>query len=51
MLYVNEKMDCNEEVVKSDEFEEAVQAQSKFYNPNFSVNYFGLGRAVEDWEN
>jgi len=51
VLNINEKVECNEEMDRSDKYEQEVQTAFEFYNPNYSVNYFGLGRAVEDWEN
>jgi hypothetical protein len=47
---VNEKMDSVEEVDRSDNFVDEVQNQFEFYNANYNVNYFGLGRGVDDWQ-
>jgi len=48
MTNKNEKMDNIEEVERSDVFEEDSQKQFEFYNPNYNVNYFGLGRGSDD---
>jgi hypothetical protein len=50
MLNVNEKMDSNEEVARSDKSEEEVQTPFEFCISEYNVNYFGLGRSVEDWQ-
>lgn len=50
MLNSNEKMECMEEVDRKENFEEELQTQYEFYNSNYNVNYFGLGREVEDWK-
>ena len=50
MLNMNDKMDYIEEADKSEKFEEDLQNQFEFYNPNYNVNYFGLGRGAEDWQ-
>ena len=49
MLNVNEKMDCMEIVEERDNFEEETQSQFEFYNLNYNVNFFGVGRSSEDW--
>ena len=50
MLNVNEKMDYTEEVERDDNFGDETQIPFEFYNPNYNVNYFGLGRTVEEWQ-
>ena len=49
MLNVDEKMNCNEEVDRSDKYEKEVQTSFEFCVSDYNVNYFGLGRSVEDW--
>ncbi|WP_291632836.1 hypothetical protein [Clostridium sp.] len=49
MLNLNEKVDYLEETERNDNFETEKQNQVEFYNPNYTVNYFGAGREYEDW--
>ena len=48
MLNVNEKSDYIEETEKIDNIDEETQNKAEFYNPNYKVNFFGLGRDSED---
>jgi hypothetical protein len=45
---VNERMDNMENAEERSNFEEETQKQFEFYNLNYSVNFFGLGRGAED---
>jgi hypothetical protein len=48
MLNVYKNIDSNEEVDRSDKYEEEVQTPFEFCVSDYNVNYFGLGRSVED---
>ncbi|WP_291632835.1 hypothetical protein [Clostridium sp.] len=50
MLNLNEKVNYLEETERNDNFEAETENQVEFYNPNYAVNYFGLGRGCEDWQ-
>jgi len=50
MMKINEEMNYLENSEKNDNFKEETQNEFEFYNPNYNVNYFGLGRGSEDWQ-
>lgn len=50
MLNVNEGMDNMENAEKMDRVEEEFQNKFEVDNSNYRVNYFGLGRGIEDWQ-
>lgn len=50
MLNINEEMDYMEDTEKCDILEEDIQDQFQFYNANYNVNFFGLGRGSEEWQ-
>lgn len=50
MINVNDGMDNMENVEKIDGVEEELQNEFEVYNSNYRVNYFGLGRGVEEWQ-
>ena len=48
MLNINEKSDYIGDTERIDNIEEETQNKFEFYNPNYKVNVFGLGRDSED---
>jgi len=48
MLNKNKEMDYMEDVEKSNSSEQKPQDQFEFYNSDYNVNFFGLGRGSED---
>jgi len=50
MFNNNEEMDYMESIEKSNNWEQDTQNQFEFYNPNYNVNFFGLGLGSEEWQ-
>jgi hypothetical protein len=50
MLNINEGMDNMENSEKMENVEKELQNQFEVDNQNYRVNFFGLGRGVEDWQ-
>ncbi|MBK5241773.1 hypothetical protein [Clostridium sp.] len=48
MLNINEKSDYIGETERIDNIYEETQNKFEFDNPNYKVNFFGLGRDSED---
>jgi hypothetical protein len=48
MLNINEKSDHLEDVEKINNLEEESQNQSEYYNWDYNINYFGVGRGSEE---
>lgn len=48
MLNINEKLDDMVNVEKNINIEDELQDQSEYYNWDYNINYFGVGRESEE---